>query len=89
MQIVLSDPIGEGGPYKSHIMSGSERDESVLCGFEPPPWMRSGWPNRATVELADIERDQSQRRDWQRHVCGNCARIAIARTKNEKEGRHR
>ena len=86
MQIVLSDPIGKGGPYKSHVMRGPEHDESVLCGFEPPPWMRSGWPNRATVELADIERDHAQRRSWQRHVCSNCVRILMART-NRQQGR--
>ena len=75
-----------GGPYKSHVMRNPEHDESVLCSFEPSPWLRSGWPNRTTVELADIKRDQAQHRKWQRHVCGNCVRILMARTRNEKEG---
>ena len=86
MQVTLSDPIGQGGPYKSHVMRDPEHDESVLCGFEPPPWMRSGWPNKATVDLADIQRDQTQHRRWQRHVCGNCVRILTARI-GHREGR--
>lgn len=85
MQVVLSDPIGQGGPYQSHVMRDPV-NESVLCGFQPPPWMRSGWPSRTTVELADIKRDQAQHRKWQRRVCGNCARILMARIGRE-EGR--
>ena len=77
MQVTLSDPIGQGGPYKSHVMRDPEHDESVLCGFEPPPWMRSGWPNRTTVDLSAVTQDQARSRKWQRQVCGRCARIAF------------
>lgn len=79
MQVTLSDPIGQSGPYKSHIMRNPEHNDSVLCGFQPPPWMRIGWPQKTTVDLAEIKHDQSQRREWQRQVCGRCARIAIKR----------
>lgn len=79
MQVVLSDPIGQGGPYKSHVMRDPEHDESVLCGFQPPPWMKIGWPNRATVDLSAVTQDQTHSRKWQRQVCGRCARIAIKR----------
>ena len=86
MQVTLSDPIGQGGPYKSHVMRDPEHDDSVLCGFEPAPWMCSGWPNKAIVDLTDIQCDQAQHRKWQRQVCSNCVRILTARI-GHREGR--
>jgi hypothetical protein len=75
-EVTLSDPIGKGGPYKSHIMRDPEHDESVLCGFEPPPWM-SLWPTPTAIDLSVVKADQAQLRRRNQQVCERCIRIAL------------